>query len=414
MSLIRKVMKQAKAITRIAFKQKPEKGERGAVPRIRVFANGTEYMSGADGEAFLDYVYYNGLFYRCMVSHTSTSDENPYDDINHGYANWSLETDFDFLATKVIIVGEDGEGWILDKGRIYHTGGKISFASDGSFTAADGKTSISKDGILTTIEAIIQKSTLTDVAVYGTIRQPFARYDGSWSWDGDDSLSAAQLHDNLLMQGAGSFTLDAGGFEWDKSQNGRKVIIMTHRYNGTLSEGGVSISAPSGKYFFENGLTKSELKLASREFVELVGVGEDDTFYGWLVTDRGNIETNARYGRRLNVLAMGFVTGRTSDGTCGMSYKSFDGEKLSCSRTAQGQYTVTVPSVWGLKADGYMVMLTGVGYELNKNNGDAPVKATLGTRTATSFTVDVSDDDSRNDGSFQFMIVNMNDWTDSD
>lgn len=403
-------MKKAKAITRIAFKQEPEKGERGAVPRIRVFANGAEYLSGAAGEGFLDYVYYDGLYYRCMVSHTSTDDENPYDDINHGYSNWSLESDFDFLATKVIIVGEDGEGWVLDKGRIYHTGGKIYFSADGSFTAADGKTAVSKDGILTTIEAVIKKSTLTDVTVYGTVRQPFARYDGSWSWDGEDSQSAAQLHDNLLMQGGGSWTLAAGGFAWDKSQNGRRVIITTHRYNGTLSEGGVSIDAPTGKYFFEDGITKSELKLSSREFVELVGVGEDSTFYGWLVTNRGNIETKARYGRKLNVLAMGFVTGRTSNGTCGMSCKSFDGGTLSCSRTAQGKYTVTVPSSWGLEASGYMVMLTGVGTGLNKSE-DGPIKATLMTRGTTSFTVETSDDNSLNDGSFEFMIVNMNDWT---
>ena len=38
------------------------------------------------------------------------------------------------------------------------------------------------------------------------------------------------------------------------------------------------------------------------------------------------------------------------------------------------------------------------------------MKATLNNPTNSSFEVQVSDDASANDGSFQFQIFNMNDW----
>ena len=138
----------------------------------------------------------------------------------------------------------------------------------------------------------------------------------------------------------------------------------------------------------------------SRECVELKGYGTETRFYGWIVLNRINLGTSARYGRRLNILAQGFVIGSSSE--VSVNCRSFDDGKLSVSRIGEGQYVVYFPSNWKLEVGEYLVMLTGYGGGL--------MKATLQSKTTSSFTVEVSDDESRNDGSFQFQITNLNDW----
>lgn len=138
-------------VTRIAYKRDPEpgeRGERGAVPRLRKFVTGVEYQCGADGESFLDYAYYNGVWYRCMETHTPVSDQNPFDDIGHGYDTWEVESNFSFLATECAIVGSDGNGWVLSEGKITHTSGKVTLNSDGSANFND-KCIITADGDIT-------------------------------------------------------------------------------------------------------------------------------------------------------------------------------------------------------------------------------------------------------------------------
>lgn len=94
-----------------------------------------------------------------------------------------------------------------------------------------------------------------------------------------------------------------------------------------------------------------------------------------------------------------------------MSYKTFDGRTLQCQRTANGRYTVWIPTKWNLQPNDYLVMLTGVGYIMDSSSNSSPVKATLTAKTASYFIVDISDDDSWNNGSFEFQIINMNDFT---
>lgn len=144
----------------------------------------------------------------------------------------------------------------------------------------------------------------------------------------------------------------------------------------------------------------------SREVIELMGYGDDITFFGWIVLRRINIMTTARYGRNLNVLAQGIVTGYSSGAS--INYKSFDGGTLSVSRLDEGRYRVNVPYNWGLIAGSYIVMATGKGYSYGTSS--APIKATVVDLQSTYFDIDTSDDSSRNDGSFIFQIINLNDW----
>lgn len=398
-------MNKLKNITRIAYKRDPEKGERGAISRVSTWQPNKTYYAGVEGETFVDFVYYDGLYYRCTTTHTSTSSVTPYASINTlKDGKWDIESNFELIATKVAFVGDGGEGWIIDNGEITHTSGLISLSKDGSIVTSNGRYTVDNTGKLICEEAEIKDSTLERVVISGSMRSPFVSYDGAWNWDSADT--EADLHDNLSMPGGGSFTL-AADFPWGAKNNGRIVTIVNYKYNGSETSGKLSIRAPqnSGMYFFEDGLKKTELQMW-RECVVLKGYGEGDTFYGWIVLQRLNIGTDKQYGRQLNILAQGMVTG-TSSGSS-ISAKTCDGSKLSVSGSG-GKYTVTMPSSWGLTSSNYIVMLTGYGWADGVSNG-CPIKATLVSRTSTTFTVETSDDNTLNWGSFMFQIINLDDW----
>lgn len=118
-----------KHITRIAYKQPPEKGdkgERGARTRQIVWAAGIEFYSGADGEAYADFAYYNGQVYQCTKHHTSSSNETPYDSVENNTGYWRLVPSFANFSTKVLLLGTGKEGWIMDEGVIKHTSGRYN------------------------------------------------------------------------------------------------------------------------------------------------------------------------------------------------------------------------------------------------------------------------------------------------
>lgn len=365
-------------------------GAKGAKVRWGTYKAGKAYCSGASGEEFYDLVFHATYqqFFVCIRSYPASETHAPSQSTSNGY--WEYQPALDNLFVDILCANEAFLNRLIVR----------------NMYTADGKTQILEGGFLKAIGATFQ-----DVKIFGTSRSPFVRYDGAWSWDDSDSI--AQLHDNLLMEGGSSWTLAAGGFPWDASQNGRRITITTHRYNGVLSEGAVSIDAASGKYFFEDGLKKSELKMSSREYVELVGIGEGSTFYGWLVLSRGNIETNGRYGRMQRVLANGVVTytGNGSSHSASITYKTFDDSTISVSCTSTtGRYQVNIPSSWSLSSTSYMVMITPMGRS-HGSSSEALLKATLISRSSTYFYVETSDDASNNwGGGFQFQIINLNDW----
>jgi hypothetical protein len=125
-----------------------------------------------------------------------------------------------------------------------------------------------------------------------------------------------------------------------------------------------------------------------------------------------NAETRGRFPR---VLCMGRVSVSKSGNNVipslsGMWWDSQYGigDKLSVSRLKEGVYKITfsqtnIPS-------GSFVMVTGVGRILGSesNTKDNAIKATLVEQTDTSITVETADDNSSNDGSFNFIIYGPN------
>lgn len=235
-----------------------------------------------------------------------------------------------------------------------------------------------------------------DVQINGSTRSPF-EYVG-------DSFDT-ETTDNVVMISSGGGWIDAFSLPWTAKQSGRKMTIVNYKWGSSIAYGTAEINAPSGKYFYENGIAKGSLSL-SRECVELLGYGDSGTFYGWIVLKRVNLMTTYRYGRQLNVLAMGKVTGTSSGAS--ISYKTFDGTTLSVRRTGTGKYVITMPSSWFSSASHVFCTATGEGCVVDSSSAWA--KATILEKTTTTITIGVSDDASANDGSFNFLIMNLNDW----
>lgn len=265
------------------------------------------------------------------------------------------------------------------------------------FSGVDGSGQLAKGNITWDSAGNIKANggTFTDILIQGSLRSPFVRETDSIVIGDKQST-----HDNVVPIASGGGWVTVGTLEWGVEQSGRRMCIANYRWGSEITTGSIEYSAPSGKYFYEDGTQKKAISL-SRECVELMGYGTSTQFYGWIVLNRINLMTTSKYGRKLNVLAQGIVTGYSSGAS--ISYKSYDNAStLSVSRQGTGKYRVNFPSNWGLTTGSYIVMMTGYGSGL--------MKATLLEAGTSYFIAEVSDDPSANDGSFMFQIINLNDW----
>lgn len=375
------------SITRIVkFIRKGEKGERGAVMRgpqaWSDCAVGYNFQSGADGEEFKDVVMYGNNYYSCIKSHTKTASNNPTStiDTNNGY--WKLADKFEIVATKILLA---------QYALIKNLGVEAIDMKD----AAGNIIFRAKDGNVICNSGTFKNGTFQNVKVIGSLRNPFSLANDSFDVD---------YNDNVAMLSSGGGWIDAYSMPWDASQSGRKLSIVNYRWGNNYAQGQAGISAPDGKYFYEDGLQKSELKI-SREIIELIGFGTSSEFYGWIVVSRIDLMPTQRYGHCLKALAFGTVSGTNK--TASISYKTFDGSTMGVSRQSEGVYKVTFSSSWFNNVNNCRVIPTGRG---NTYGNSSPCKANLATVASGYFTVDTSDDSSRNDGSFDFIIYNGSDF----
>ena len=364
-----------------------DKGERGPALRgPQAWSDckvGYTFQAGNTGDEWKDVVLYNGNYYSCKKSHTKTASNYPGSStaVNNGY--WQLAYEIELVATKILLAQ-----YALVKNLGVETIDMRDAAGNILFQA--------KDGNVTCKTGIFENVNITG-KLKGSVRNPFVKAGDSFDTD---------YSDNVVMISSGGGWIDAYSLPWDAMQSGRRITLVNYKWGNTVSEGQAGIGAPSGKYFYVNGIQKTTLNI-SREVVELLGYGTATTFYGWIVLRRTDIMTTYRYGRELKILAMGTVTGSSSSAS--ISYKTFDGSTLSVSRIGTGIYGITMPSGWFYDASHCRVILTGIGAIADGNHANA-IKATLYSRTTTSIVVHTSDDDSNNDGSFDFMISNGNDW----
>ena len=371
----------------VADGQPGAKGDRG--PALRGpqawsdCAVGYMFQSGASGEEYKDVVLYGNNYYSCIKSHTKTGKETG--------ANNTLSTDYWKLADKLEIVAT--KILLAQYALVKNLGVEAIDMKD-----ANGNIIFqAKDGNVTCNSGTFTNGTFTNVKVIGSIRNPFNLANGSFDVD---------YSDNVAMLSSGGGWLDAYSMPWDVSQNGRRLSIVNYKWGSTMAQGQAAISAPRGKYFFEDGIQKSELKV-SREIVEMIGYGTTTEFYGWIVLNRIDLMTSQKYGHCLKALAFGTVSGGNSSSSTSITSNTFDGSKLTVSRQSEGLYRVFFPSTWFTYTSNCRVILTGRGVCYGASS---PVKATMHSLGNGYFDVVVSDDATRNDGSFDFIIYNGSDF----
>lgn len=128
----------------------------------------------------------------------------------------------------------------------------------------------------------------------------------------------------------------------------------------------------------------------------------------WQITGRFSFEQfrhdTSKYGRHPMMIAMGVMHGDANQANCYLSGNWYDGRSLSSvmgiTRSGVGYYTINMKS--GLLPEGYMVFATGTGTN--------EMKPTVQMNSTSSFVIYISDDESRNDGSCVFMIMDPNWW----
>lgn len=280
--------------------------------------------------------------------------------------------------------------------------------------------------------ATISNLNVNNVLLSGSLRSPFTLVGDSFTTD---------YSDNAVMQVDNDGYSWAYSIPWNVEQAGRRICILSNLWGGKqITSSSASISVPddaqkAGCRFFENGIAKTKLDF-STEVLELMAYGdisartENDTkshyLYGWIVLNRIDLMTNRSFGRNKKLLAYGKVTGTSSGAS--IKYRTFDGSELSVNRLSTGHYEIIAPRKWFLnEGTGYFdleavfVNLTGIGYSYDDKNKASPIKATFwgatkrnlwGYDDETSICIEVhtSDDDTVNDGSFNFEISNFDDF----
>ena len=254
------------------------------------------------------------------------------------------------------------------------------------------------------LDLLTGKTYQGDIYVRGGVRSPFTFLGVNGTFNNDFSDNVA-----VYSGSASSYSLP-----WTTDQSGRKVVVTNYYWNGNYSTatGYAELTAPTGKYFYEDGVQKSTLKL-SREAVELLGYGDTNSFYGWIVLKRIDLGTNKRYGHQMKMLAVGRVTSKMNSAT--ISYHSFDGTTLTVTKVANevGKYVISWNNAnWFANANSPFIIATGYGKTLKNDSefNDTAVFANVAEQTTTSVTIWTADDASRNNGSFNFFIMNFDDW----
>lgn len=374
----------AQSLYYIASGENGENGDRG--PALRGpqawsdCAVGYTFQSGANGEEYKDVVLYGNNYYSCIKSHAKTASNNPGSTIDTNSGLWKLSDKLEMVATKILLA---------QYALVKNLGVETIDMKD-----ADGKIIFqAKDG-----EVICNSGTFKNIKVIGSMRSPFNLANDSFDTDYSDNV--AMLSDDR------DAWLTAYSMPWDVSQSGRRLTIVNYKWGSTLASGKASINAPSDKYFFEDGIQKRELKV-SREIVEMIGYGTTTEFYGWIVLNRIDLMTSQKYGHCLKALAFGTVSGGNSNSNTSITSNTFDGSTLTVSRQSEGLYRIYYPRTWFAYSSNCRVILTGRGVCYGEIS---PVKATMHSLGNGYFDVVVSDDASRNDGSFDFIIYNGSDF----
>lgn len=280
-----------------------------------------------------------------------------------------------------------------------------------TFSTPNKTFTVDKDGNVAAKNMKAEGGTFSEVIVEGAVSSPYTTVGSGFD---------LTRHDNAWLGGNNEW-VNNFNLIWDVSQRGRTLHLSN--YGTSLPTTGVGkINAPSGKWFFDNGRKFPQLLVYPGTVVVLHGLGDENTFHGWLVEQRHDPSHN-KTGVPFRAFAWGFATCSKTGDADFENYRTFDGSRLGISRMGAGWCRITMPYAWYsiLQTYGshwyhhFGVIATGYGYSEDGANEFCPIKASvksMGLNGNTPY-VDIwlSDDDTANDGRFQFIFYNM-DWND--
>ena len=259
------------------------------------------------------------------------------------------------LASAGIVISGNQVAIKGDKVTIYNKNEVALFATDGKLNAnlidakkivaqgIDAKSVVTEGLRAGDIDA--ERATIRNLNIIGSSRNPFTRMSKDTNVDYSNNVSIITGVDGEII------TADYE-LKWDNSQNGRRITLLNYRWRNELADGWGAIYAPEGKYFFEDGIKKSTLRF-SRQYIELLGIGDDIDFYGWIVVNKVDISTNFGYGHTAKVLAYGILYASEENGVLNLRLvqKTFDGKKITVEPVGDNGYKFTFPSFWGSVGD---------------------------------------------------------------
>ena len=186
-----------------------------------------------------------------------------------------------------------------------------------------------------------ERATIRNLNIIGSSRNPYTRMSKDTNVDYSNNVS-------VITGSSGEIMTYDYELKWDNSQNGRRITLLNYRWRNELSEGWGIINAPEGKYFFEDGIKKSTLSF-SRQYIELLGIGDDIDFYGWIVVNKVYISTNFGHGHTAKVLAYGILYAREENGVLKLQLvqNTFDGKRITVEPVGDNGYKFIFPSYWG-------------------------------------------------------------------
>jgi hypothetical protein len=257
---------------------------------------------------------------------------------------------------------------------------------------------INTDGSMTAQKVTVTNGTFTDVIIQGSIRCAFQ--SGYYEIGGGDiSTLGLQNNNNVVIPGEVNGMMTNFIVPFTSDYNGFRAVIVNDYWNGQQAAGVIDASAPSGKYFYENGKAMTSLSIRPKTGVEMIGLGEGQNFRGWLILNRfSTTDQSQSLGFPFEVMYAGAVT---STGTL-QKFKGFDNSTLIVTRRSAGSYRITFSKAFS-DADNYRVFLTA-------EQSGAGLFAGVTVRTTSYFDVYTGDDSSPNDGGFNFMVVNTHYW----
>lgn len=332
-------------------------GEKGKVPIVKEWLNADTHLNNAN---VVDYIYYRPTrtWWKLKDEYTSRVATSPpsttyYEQIPYMGA----------LAAKVLIAEEANlANFVFKDGKLLSIAGTVN-GSPATYTGQAGFVhNIILDGLTGKIYAqnaeITGTVNATSGVFTGALASPFERTKSTYTKD---------FSNNLIVTGS-AFTLP-----WDQLGSGRLIRLIQP------NPGTSYCTAPTGKYFYEDGEQKNTLTMLGAEIVELLGYTDSQgNFTGWLVLNRGLLHTVSTWGEPHRIVAHGRV--KTNDP---FKYHTFDGSALSTSTggSSSRRYTlIAMPTTWFDSTDGYYVKIIA-------NGGDSAAFHTVEKNTNYAFAV---------------------------